>query len=228
MKRMQLITGAVAALGLVFAASAANAATAITSATFDPFQVILPGNEELITQFEGGPGLINVTFLKTGYALSGTGGLFTGTVPLEGLAPAFSSTTRDETQYLLVQGGQSVKLTTPGIRGLSFYTGTHDTYNSITFTFNDNSTETLTGRLRNIAPFTSDGQTYTGQQRDGRLHFAFSKVLVDVELTSGGNAFEVSDFAASTAVPEPATWALMILGFGGAGAMLRRRRAVTA
>jgi hypothetical protein len=28
-------------------------------------------------------------------------------------------------------------------------------------------------------------------------------------------------------VPEPATWALMILGFGGAGAMLRRRRMQT-
>lgn len=29
---------------------------------------------------------------------------------------------------------------------------------------------------------------------------------------------------ANTVVPEPSTWALMILGFGGAGAMLRRRR----
>jgi hypothetical protein len=29
-------------------------------------------------------------------------------------------------------------------------------------------------------------------------------------------------------VPEPATWALMIMGFGGAGAMLRRRRTVVA
>ena len=29
-------------------------------------------------------------------------------------------------------------------------------------------------------------------------------------------------------VPEPAAWALMILGFGGAGAMLRRRRAAVA
>ena len=25
-------------------------------------------------------------------------------------------------------------------------------------------------------------------------------------------------------VPEPATWAMMILGFGGVGAMMRRRR----
>jgi hypothetical protein len=29
-----------------------------------------------------------------------------------------------------------------------------------------------------------------------------------------------------TAVPEPATWAMMILGFGGIGAMMRRRRAL--
>lgn len=31
-------------------------------------------------------------------------------------------------------------------------------------------------------------------------------------------------FQSQTIVPEPATWALMIAGFGGAGAMLRRRR----
>lgn len=32
----------------------------------------------------------------------------------------------------------------------------------------------------------------------------------------------------TTAVPEPTTWALMIAGFGGAGAMLRRRRTTAA
>lgn len=37
--------------------------------------------------------------------------------------------------------------------------------------------------------------------------------------TSGSNSFTTEG-----PVPEPATWALMILGFGSAGAMLRRRR----
>jgi hypothetical protein len=30
------------------------------------------------------------------------------------------------------------------------------------------------------------------------------------------------------AVPEPATWALMIIGFGAAGSTIRRRKAVMA
>ncbi len=34
--------------------------------------------------------------------------------------------------------------------------------------------------------------------------------------------------ATLTAVPEPGTWALMIMGFGGAGAMIRRRRSLAA
>lgn len=45
--------------------------------------------------------------------------------------------------------------------------------------------------------------------------------------TGGGNASYsgVVTFAPSMgAVPEPATWGLMIAGFGGAGAMLRRRQ----
>jgi hypothetical protein len=38
----------------------------------------------------------------------------------------------------------------------------------------------------------------------------------------------VVETAASAGVPEPGAWALMILGFGAAGAMLRRRAAVAA
>jgi hypothetical protein len=46
-------------------------------------------------------------------------------------------------------------------------------------------------------------------------------------LAPGTSAFQ--DFTTSAGgVPEPATWGLMIVGFGGLGAMLRRKRAVAA
>jgi choice-of-anchor A domain-containing protein len=44
----------------------------------------------------------------------------------------------------------------------------------------------------------------------------------------GGFAAAMAIEDIQTAVPEPATWLVMILGFGAVGAMLRRRRAVTA
>lgn len=42
--------------------------------------------------------------------------------------------------------------------------------------------------------------------------------------TAGDNYYAVSEIQAFQAVPEPGTWALMILGFGVIGSTLRRRR----
>ena len=41
---------------------------------------------------------------------------------------------------------------------------------------------------------------------------------------SGGSSVYADNFTFQTSVPEPSTWALALLGFGGLGAMLRRRR----
>lgn len=43
-----------------------------------------------------------------------------------------------------------------------------------------------------------------------------------------GSSVYADNFTFDAAVPEPETWALMIAGFGGAGAMLRRRRVARA
>jgi hypothetical protein len=61
------------------------------------------------------------------------------------------------------------------------------------------------------------------------LHGMTTEFVQYKVLMANGPNTGLSDIHFSTAaVPEPATWTLMILGFGGAGAMLRRRRAEAA
>jgi hypothetical protein len=48
--------------------------------------------------------------------------------------------------------------------------------------------------------------------------------VTQVVFSSSGNSFELDNIAVASAVPEPATWAMMIVGFGVAGGALRRRR----
>lgn len=56
------------------------------------------------------------------------------------------------------------------------------------------------------------------------------QVITHVSFTSASDLVAVGQvrIGGAAAIPEPATWPLMILGFGGAGAMLRRRRALVA
>ena len=55
--------------------------------------------------------------------------------------------------------------------------------------------------------------------------------LINANTAPGGNDFAVDDIflgTNSTVVPEPATWAMMIMGFGAVGATMRRRRLAVA
>lgn len=80
------------------------------------------------------------------------------------------------------------------------------------------------------ANFTSDLADLSFVKGDN-FQFGFSQTHPAFSVTAGTlNNFQGNNVTGSFGgvVPEPGTWALMILGFGGAGAMLRRRKAVFA
>lgn len=72
-------------------------------------------------------------------------------------------------------------------------------------------------RINSVLKLFQDDSATSGEASSGFVDF--------VRIADGGGFTEVGG---GGAVPEPATWALMIGGFGGAGAMLRRRRASAA
>ncbi|WP_293973218.1 PEPxxWA-CTERM sorting domain-containing protein [Sphingopyxis sp.] len=113
------------------------------------------------------------------------------------------------------------------ILNISFLWGSVDEYNSIDF---------LDGDDNVIATFSGSDifNPANGDQTDPNLnpvvrfdvtgeHVAS---LTSLRLRSTNNAFETDNFAIN-AVPEPATWAMMLLGFGAIGFGMRRRRSDT-
>ena len=127
-------------------------------------------------------------------------------------------------------GPHSASLTVLGGNSLStfsFYLGSPDSYNYLDF-YNDG---VLVGGLSGAAIWSGAVQEANGDQTWGRrVYYTFtgSTVVDEVRFTSTGNSFEFDGLAATLSVPEPMTWTMMIMGFGGIGALLRRRRQATA
>jgi len=133
----------------------------------------------------------------------------------------------DPTKYASVQANGTSTFAVLGGRylsGFSFYMGSPDTYNRMTFNFLGGGNEVFQG-----TQIWGGDPPGNGDRRNGfRVYYNFNGAKVtSVDFFSGSNAFEF-DGLAGTVVPEPGTWALMILGFGGVGAMLRSRRRLVA
>ena len=93
-----------------------------------------------------------------------------------------------------------------------------------TFVNADNALFGLGGTLLGSANFVSGPATsvqFAGPVAGNGLYSVTSRYTLHA--TGAGSNLETITLS-SAAVPEPATWALMIMGFGGAGAMLRSRR----
>ena len=198
----KIVLGLVAALGV---ASAANAMTIVAS-TNGPDSGI-PAGQHLITDFSSDAGL------------SGTYQRPTGSVSGQYAAPF-----QDATSYLAVLGGNTATLAiSPALKALSFYWGSVDDYNTVSFFSGRNLVASFTGSQIPAAP--ADG-SQGNPLNNRRVSFNFGgEQITSVNFSSGQNAFELD--TVSGAVPEPATWALLIVGMGMTGAALRRRRGAT-
>lgn len=135
-------------------------------------------------------------------------------------APPPGDTTNYET---VMSGGYAVLTSIQALQSISFYMGSPDSYNTVKFSGDNGFEWTLSG-----SQIWSGASPPNGDQSWGRrINYNFGDYSVNrVEFLSSGNSFEFDSIAGSLtmAVPEPATWALMIFGFGAIGAMLRRRR----
>lgn len=97
------------------------------------------------------------------------------------------------------------------------------TATSVSFSLVDNM-----GEVFNFTQALTNGENFFGFQGiDGQTIASASFTAI------GGTIGDVRQIrlnpaVAVSAVPEPATWAMMLLGFGGIGASMRRRRAIKA
>lgn len=136
-----------------------------------------------------------------------------------GARPAYGSTGN----FGSVLGGGTWTVDFGATSIFSFVLGSLDTYNSLTLHFADNSSITyLGGQIINDLSFPS-GNQISGETNGVITYNANGgPLIVGATFGSTSNSFEFDNLA--RAVPEPATWALMILGFGAIGGAMRRRR----
>lgn len=186
----------------------------------------LPNGLTLVTDFDG--------FLLAGVTNVTSGDVYTGSASVDGdyAAPA---QTAPGTNYQAVQtdGVSTFDFTNylaPLADGIflnrfSLYWGSIDTYNTLQFLSGDTVVKSFTG---------VDFPPADGRQPDDvtnrRITFGLTKAdaITSVRFLSSKDAFEYDTLGISTNVPEPATWAMLIGGFGLVGASMRRRRSTMA
>jgi hypothetical protein len=143
------------------------------------------------------PDLLSSTALDT--SNNGLGGTLDVYVTIQGLTSAMAHTFKSSLTENVLSAGWTVT--------------------ESTFLNNDNAlfgTETLL----TSHPFTDIG-TFIGTSTPGTSDLFSVTELYHITAVGKGNAQSTIDVSG---VPEPATWGLMILGFGGVGAMVRGRR----
>jgi hypothetical protein len=120
----------------------------------------------------------------------------------------------DNNNYMAVLGGGTEDINYSSLRdSFGLYWGSVDTYNSLAFYNGGTLVATVTGSEVD-PPLLADGdQTDFGS--NGYVLINSLPKFNEVVVTSAANSFEFDNVVAG--VPEPSTWAMMLLGFAGLG-----------
>ena len=205
-------------LGILAASVAATALMVSTTAsaavmfTFDPGAASPDGGYTVINAFDDATGITGVNFqIKTPPSDS------SGATPANSI-PAGTS-------YLSVLGGGLANISLGGVfSAFQFDWGSIDSYNTLTIHSSVGDVVVIPGG--NFPNAANGNQFAPGTNGLFTVVATAGETFTGITLASSGNSFEIDNLAVIAGVPEPASWALMIMGFGSAGALLRRRRAL--
>ena len=196
-----------AAAAAVLSLAAAGSAHAGISTLFTPGGDAPAGTDVLLYDFDGVGNLGD-------FSSTGAGFIVQSTTNGQGAQNPFSNPGGN---YLSVLGGGSASLTfASAMSSISFNWGSIDTWNTLTIHWSGGD-ESVFGN--------PGGGGQTGSTTNG-LFQAWTTggdYITGLTFASSSNSFEIDEISGS-AVPEPATWAMMITGFGLAGVAIRRRR----
>jgi hypothetical protein len=171
-----------------------------------------------------GVGFVVVNAFDTAAGITGSGfQIKTPPSDSEGAPPANSIPSG--TPYLSVLGGGSATINfASAVSAFQFDWGSIDSFN--TLRINSTGADPIIVPGGNFTNAADGNQVSPGTNGLFTIWSTAGETFTSINLSSTGNSFEIDNLAVG--VPEPATWAMMILGFGGVGVTMRKRRSVLA
>ena len=175
---------------------------------------VLPAGTTIFQDFES---------LADGSSLGTNANVYSGSIGGIAARPAVGST--GNFGAVLANGTYNVMFSTAASI-FSFALGSLDTYNQLVLSLDNNTTLVYNGAQINQG-IIADGNQLNGLT-NGRVTYTVTgggpNILGASFRSIGTNSFEFDNLAVR-AVPEPATWLMMLMGFAAVGFGMRRRNA---